>query len=75
MKRVQLVLLLLLVIPGIVNFVTPIYNFDNPTLGGLPFFYWFQILLLALCAIPYLVFSLIEDRRSKMGPSGRAGGN
>lgn len=66
MKRVQLLLLLLILIPGIINFATPIYNFVDPTLGGLPFFYWFQILALALSTLPYLVFTWIEDRRSRV---------
>jgi len=29
----------------------PIYNKINPTLGGLPIFYWYQILLLAVTTI------------------------
>lgn len=75
MKRVQLLLLLLLLIPGIINFATPIYNSVDPTLGGLPFFYWFQILMLALSTLPYLVFTLIEDRRSGTNPPARSGGS
>lgn len=58
------VLALLLVVPGVINLYTPLYNQANPTLAGLPFFYWFQIVLLALTTIPYLVFSYIEHRRN-----------
>ena len=75
LKRVQLLLLLLILVPGVVNFATPIYNFVDPTLGGLPFFYWFQILLLALSTLPYLAFTLIEDRRSRVTPSAGKGGS
>jgi hypothetical protein len=74
LKRVQLLLLLLLLIPGIINFATPIYNSVDPTLGGLPFFYWFQILMLALSTIPYLAFTAIEDRREGSKHSSPQGG-
>jgi hypothetical protein len=30
---------------------------------GMPFFWWFQILLLALTTIPYLVFTYIQGKR------------
>jgi len=75
LKRVQLLLLLLILVPGVINFATPIYDFVDPTLGGLPFFYWFQILLLALSTIPYLAFTLIEDRRSRIAPAAGKGGS
>src|SRR6266581_8113337 len=74
LKRVQLVLLLLILVPAIVNFATPIYNMVDPTLGGLPFFYWFQILMLALTTLPYLAFTAIENRRSRATPSVPHGG-
>lgn len=44
---------LLLLIPFIVLF-TPIYNRRTPELFGMPFFYWFQFLMVAvgvLCTI------------------------
>jgi len=75
LKRVQIVLLLLILVPAIINFATPIYNFVDPTLGGLPFFYWFQILMLALSTLPYLAFTAIENRRSRASLSGRQGGS
>ncbi|HKW04414.1 MAG TPA: hypothetical protein VJN71_03855 [Nitrososphaerales archaeon] len=65
-------LALLLVIPGFINFFTPIYNYANPTLDGMPFFFWFQILLLAFTTIPYLAFSYIEKRRNLELPQERA---
>lgn len=65
-------LALLLIIPGFINFFTPIYNYTNPTLDGMPFFFWFQILLLALTTIPYLAFSYIEKRRNLELPQGQA---
>jgi hypothetical protein len=62
-KSVKIVLALLLIIPAIINIYTPLYNFVNPTLAGLPFFWWFEMVLLGLTTIPYLVFSYIDERR------------
>jgi len=63
-SSIKLVLILLLLIPAIINFYTPLYNYANPTAFGLPFFWWFQIVILALTTIPYLVFSYIEGKRN-----------
>ena len=60
----RIALALLILVPIFVNFFVPIYNYTSPKLGGLPFFYWFQTLLLVLSSIPYLVFSYIERRTS-----------
>ncbi|MGI0078531.1 MAG: DUF3311 domain-containing protein [Nitrososphaerales archaeon] len=65
-------LALLIIVPSFINFFIPIYNYVNPQLGGMPFFYWFQILLLALTTIPYLAFTYIEKKRSLELPQGRA---
>ncbi len=44
-------LLLLLLLPFIVLLIPPIYNFDQPEFIGIPFFYWFQLLVIVLTAI------------------------
>ena len=44
-------LLLLLLLPFIVLLWPPFYNFDKPEFIGLPFFYWFQLLVIVLTAI------------------------
>jgi Protein of unknown function (DUF3311) len=36
---------LLLLIPCVLAVWAPLYNIDNPALFGIPFFYWFQMLL------------------------------
>lgn len=66
----KLVLVLLIVVPGFLNFYTPLYNYSDPTLDGMPFFYWFQIVLLGAMVIPYVAFTYIEDRRSETGQEG-----
>jgi Protein of unknown function (DUF3311) len=43
-------LLLLLLIPFIVTLWPPFYNFDQPELIGIPFFYWFQLLWVIITA-------------------------
>jgi hypothetical protein len=50
---------LLLLIPCAVALWVPLYNKVDPSLGGIPFFYWFQlasILFGALCVL--IVYSL-----------------
>ncbi len=44
-------LLFLLVIPFIVLLWPPFYNFNDPTLFGIPFFYWFQLSWVIITAI------------------------
>ncbi|MBV9706352.1 MAG: DUF3311 domain-containing protein [Chloroflexi bacterium] len=44
-------LLLLLAVPFIVLLWPPFYNFQDPTLIGIPFFYWFQLLWIIITAI------------------------
>jgi hypothetical protein len=44
-------LLLLLIIPFIAMLWPPFYNFKEPALIGIPFFYWFQLLWVIITAI------------------------
>ena len=50
-KKRQVVAAILIIIPFLIYFDVPLYNFSTPTIGGLPFFYWFQILMLPVTAI------------------------
>ncbi len=43
--------LLLLIIPFIVLLWPPFYNFTQPELFGIPFFYWFQLSWVIITAI------------------------
>lgn len=60
----KVALVLLIVVPAFFNFFVPLYNFVNPTVAGIPFFYWFQMLLLGASTIPYLAFAYIEHHRA-----------
>ena len=54
---------ILLIIPFIAYLAIPTYNKINPTLGDLPFFYWYQILWLAISAILFSMAALLLARR------------
>lgn len=62
MRAIHIVMALLLIVPSFINFYTPLYNYVNPEFAGLPFFYWFQITMLFIVVIPYLVFTYLAKR-------------
>ncbi len=43
--------LLLLLVPCVVALWVPVYNTEAPVLFGMPFFHWFQLLLIPLSAL------------------------
>lgn len=54
--------LLLLLIPFIVSLWPPFYARLDPTLAGIPFFYWFQFLwVLISAAITGLVYVMVTE--------------
>jgi Protein of unknown function (DUF3311) len=42
---------LLLLLPLAGTLVPPLYNTEDPTLGGIPFFYWYQLLWVPLSVL------------------------
>jgi Protein of unknown function (DUF3311) len=68
MKGIHVVLILLLLVPSIINFFTPLYDVASPSALGLPFFYWFQILMLPVSAVFYLIYAYLQ-RDSTERPS------
>ncbi len=61
-KRRRLTLAgILILIPFAVYFAVPLYNIVNPQLGGLPFFYWFQILMLPITALLFTKAAMLID--------------
>jgi Protein of unknown function (DUF3311) len=42
--------LLLLFVPCVLALWAPLYNVEAPALFGMPFFYWFQLLLIPVSA-------------------------
>ncbi len=63
---------LLFLIPLIAMLSVPSYNRLEPALGGVPFFYWYQLawILLGACVV-LLVFTL--DRKIAHAPKGPSG--
>ena len=53
---------LLLVIPLLLVVWVPSYNRIEPTLGSIPFFYWYQLACILLGAMIVLVVYLLETR-------------
>ncbi|MEM0246006.1 MAG: DUF3311 domain-containing protein [Thermoplasmata archaeon] len=49
-------------IPFLFLLIVPSYNITNPTLSGLPFFYWYQIMWLFLAAMLFSVAALIYNK-------------
>ncbi|MFZ2019936.1 MAG: DUF3311 domain-containing protein [Methyloceanibacter sp.] len=59
---------LLFIIPvGLVMWV-PFYNRTEPSLGGVPFFYWYQLAWVLLGAALVLVVYLLETRVTGVTP-------
>lgn len=50
-RRNRRAFLLLLIIPFIALLWPPFYNFIDPELFGIPFFYWFQLIWVIITAI------------------------
>ena len=50
-RRNRRAFLLLLIIPFIALLWPPFYNFIDPELFGIPFFYWFQLMWVIITAI------------------------
>ncbi len=41
----------LLLIPVVASLSVPFYNRVEPAIGGVPFFYWFQLALVLVCTL------------------------
>jgi len=64
---------LLLVIPFLMVLWVPSYNRLEPTLGGVPFFYWYQLAWVLVGAVIVLAVYLIETRFTGVTARTRAG--
>jgi hypothetical protein len=51
---------LLLWIPCVIALWAPLYNMTEPTLFGIPFFYWFQLVLIAISALTIYAADLLR---------------
>jgi hypothetical protein len=53
------VLAILLIIPIVINLAVTLYDVAAPAFLGLPFFWWFQIVMLPVSAVFYLIFAFM----------------
>jgi hypothetical protein len=54
----------LILIPFVVYFAIPTYNVVNPEWGGVPFFWWYQTVWLAISALLFYLAAVLMGRRS-----------
>jgi hypothetical protein len=59
---------LLFIIPVVVVMWVPFYNTTEPSLGGVPFFYWYQLAWVLIGAGLVLVVYLLETRVTGVTP-------
>jgi hypothetical protein len=63
----------LLILPIVVPLLVPLYNHRDPELGGWPFFYWFQLALVALGVIcTSIVYLATRRSRGERAAASRA---
>jgi hypothetical protein len=56
--------LLLLLLPLVAVLVPEFYNFDSPAIGGMPFFYWYQLAWVGGVAVcTGIVYAATRSRR------------
>jgi hypothetical protein len=55
---------LLLLLPLIGTLIPEIYNRVNPSIGGMPFYYWYQLLWIAISVTCTLIVYLATRRQS-----------
>ena len=56
---------ILLLIPLIALLAIPTYNHVNPTLAGISFFYWYQLLWMPLSAILFFIAAILWNRKEE----------
>ena len=65
--------------PTVAVIAVPTYNTATPKLGGFPFFYWYQLLLVVLTGIlmvaAYWAIKIDEGRRKRFRSAQAAGEN
>jgi hypothetical protein len=55
----------LLIIPLLLVIWVPFYNRIEPTLGGIPFFYWYQLTAILVGAATVLTVYMLERRATR----------
>ena len=55
---------LLLLVQYVLALCVPFYNSAEPSFAGFPFFYWFQLLMVLVCAALTAIVYFATERRS-----------
>jgi hypothetical protein len=58
---------LFLIVPYVAVLWVPFFNRISPSIAGVPFFYWYQMLWIALGALMLLPVFVVEERDGKSG--------
>lgn len=58
----KVVIAILLIIPLVVYMAYTTYDFASPSLGGVPFFYWYQTLWLAISSLLFIIAAVLWER-------------
>ena len=64
-KGVDAAIAILLLIPLVALLLIPTYNSEYPIIGGLPFFYFYQMLWMPLGAILFYIAAVLWNNRDK----------
>ena len=75
MKGTYIVIAILLLIPLVALLAMPTYNSVNPTLFGISFFYWYQMLWMPLGAFLFYIAAILwnrEDAKASRSATGRS---
>ena len=65
----------LLAVAIVVPLLVGVYDREDPTLFGFPFFHWFQFLLIPVTSVlTYIAFRLVTPRRPSTTAGGSRGG-
>lgn len=62
MKTNEIIAGILILIPFVIYMILPLYNVDKPELLGFPFFYWFQTVMLVVCAVLFAIAAFLIDK-------------
>ena len=54
----------LLVLQWVLALCVPLYNTSEPRLLGIPFFYWYQLAMVLVCAVLTVIVYLATERSS-----------
>lgn len=55
----------LIAVPLVLSLTVPIFNRDEPSIGGVPFFYWYQVLVIVVGVVATVLVFRAHDRSNE----------